>query len=90
MREFGIGRSRKAFLGEDARAPTKRRKIGSKNNALERAKNLSSARILASATVLAAEVFGTGRNWRSQTSSDGVATEVARLGPRVLIDPRRS
>src|SRR5262245_23186782 len=89
MREFGKGRSRKAFLGGESRAPTKRPIIDSKNNALERAKNQSSARILGPASVLAAEVFGTGRNWRSQTSSDGVAIEIAQRRTRALINPRR-
>jgi len=57
MREFGKGRSRKALLGGDTRAPTKRQKIDSNNNALQRAKIQSSARILGPSSVIAIEVF---------------------------------
>src|SRR5262249_56690977 len=46
----------------------------SKYNALQRAKTLSSHRVLAPAHVLACEVFG-GRSWRHATSSGGVAVE---------------
>src|SRR5262245_9967258 len=87
MREFGKGRSRKAFLGGDTRAPTKRQKIDSNNNALQRAKIQSSTRILGPASVLAIEVFG--RAWQSRTSSGGVALEVAQMRPRVLVSARR-
>jgi hypothetical protein len=84
MREFGKGRSRKAFLGGDTRAPTKRQKIDSNNNALQRAKIQSGTRILGPASVLAIEVFG--RAWQSRTSSGGVPIEVAQLHPRVLVN----
>jgi hypothetical protein len=52
-------------------------------NALQRAKTLSSHRILAPAHVLAAEVFD--RSWQSATSSDGVAIEIGRLRKRALV-----
>jgi endogenous inhibitor of DNA gyrase (YacG/DUF329 family) len=87
MREFGKGRSRKAFLGGDTRAPTKRQKIDSNNNALQRAKIQSGTRILGPASVLAIEVFG--RAWQSRTSSGGVPIEVAQLRPRALVNPGR-
>jgi hypothetical protein len=87
MREFGKGRSRKAFLGGDTGAPTKRQKINSNNNALQRAKIQSSTRILGPASVLGIEVFG--RAWQSRISSGGVAIEVAQLRPRALVDARR-
>jgi hypothetical protein len=82
MREFGKGRSRKAFL--DTGAPTKRQKIHSNNNALQRAKIQSGTRILGPASVLAIEVFG--RAWQSRVSSGGVAIEVAQLRPRALVN----
>jgi hypothetical protein len=87
MREFGKGRSRKAFLGGDIGAPTKRQKIHSNNNVLQRAKNQSNTRILGPKSVLAFEVFG--RAWQSRTSSGGVAIEVAQLRPRALVNAGR-
>jgi hypothetical protein len=83
MREFGKGHSRKAFLGRDAGAPTKWGKNRRNNSALRRAKIQSSTRVLGPASVLAIEVFS--RAWQSRTSSAGVAIEVARLRPRVLV-----
>jgi hypothetical protein len=83
MREFGKGRTRKAFLGAVTGAPTKRQKIESNNNGLQRAKIQSSIRILGPVSVLAIEVFD--RAWQSRTSSGGVAIEVAQLRPRVLV-----
>ena len=79
MREFGKGRSRKAFLGGDTGAPTKPQKIPSNNNALQRARIQSSARILGPSSVLAIEVFR--RACQSRTSSGGVAIEVAQMSP---------
>jgi endogenous inhibitor of DNA gyrase (YacG/DUF329 family) len=87
MREFGKGRSRKAFLGGDTRAPTKRQKIDSNNNGLQRAKINSSTRILGPASVLAIEVFD--RAWQSRTSSGGVAIKVAQVRPRALVSTGR-
>jgi hypothetical protein len=58
---------------------------GSKYNALQRAKTLSSHRVLAPAHVLACEVFG-GRGWRHATSSGGVAVEVGHLRSRALVE----
>ena len=84
MHEFGKRRSRKAFLGGDTRAATKRQKIASNSNALQRAKIRSSTPILGPASVLAIEVFE--RAWQSRTSSGGVAIEVAQLRPRVLVN----
>jgi hypothetical protein len=81
MREFGKGRSRKAFLGGDTGAPTK---IDSNNNALQRAKIQSGTRILGPASVLAIELFG--RAWQSRISSGGVPIEVAQMRPRVLVN----
>jgi hypothetical protein len=53
------------------------------SNALQRAKTLSSRRILAPADVLAVEVFD--RKWEPAVSSGGVAIEVARLRARALV-----
>jgi endogenous inhibitor of DNA gyrase (YacG/DUF329 family) len=83
MREFGKGRSRKAFLGGDTRAPTKRQKIHSNNNTLQSARIQSSSGILGPSSVLSIEAFD--RAWQSRTSSGGVAIEVAQLRPRVLV-----
>jgi hypothetical protein len=59
---------------------------GSKYNALQRAKTLSSTRILAPADVIDAEVWG-GREWQPAISSGGVAVEVGRLRARALVTP---
>jgi endogenous inhibitor of DNA gyrase (YacG/DUF329 family) len=82
-RNFGKGRSRKAFLGRDTGAPTKRQKIYSNNNALQGAKIQSRTRIVGPTSVLAIEVFG--RVWQSRTSSGDVAIKVAQLRPRALV-----
>jgi hypothetical protein len=58
---------------------------GSKYNALQRAKTLSSPHILAPAHVLAEEVFN--RPCESATSSAGVAIEIGRLRHRALVAP---
>jgi hypothetical protein len=87
MREFGKGRSRKAFLGRDARAPTKPPKISSNNSAMLGAKIQSRTRIVGPTSVLTIEVFD--RAWQPRTSSDGVAIEVAQLRPRALVSARR-
>jgi endogenous inhibitor of DNA gyrase (YacG/DUF329 family) len=87
MREFGKGRSRKAFLGRDTRAPTKHSKISSNNSALHGAKMHLSTRIIGPASVLTIEVFD--RAWQSRTSSGGVTIEVAQLRPRALVGGRR-
>lgn len=58
---------------------------GSKYNALQRAKTLSSHRVLAPAHVLAEEVLN--RTWESATSSAGVAIEIGRLRHRALVTP---
>jgi endogenous inhibitor of DNA gyrase (YacG/DUF329 family) len=84
IREFGKGRSRKAFLGRDTGAPTKRQKNHSDINFLQRPKIQSGTRILGPASVLVIEVFG--RAWQSRVSSDGVAIEVAQLRPRALVN----
>jgi hypothetical protein len=68
-------------------APTKRQKIHSDNNALQRAKIQSGTRILGPANVLTIEVFG--RAWQPRTSSGGVAIDVAQLRPRALVDAGR-
>ena len=86
-REFGKGRSRKAFLGRDTGAPTKHPKISSNNNSLQVAKIRSRTRIVGPTSVLTIEVFD--RAWQPQTSSDGVSIEVAQLRPRALVSARR-
>jgi hypothetical protein len=58
---------------------------GSKYNALQRAKTLSSHRILAPERVLAVELFD--RSWKPGISSGGVAVEVGRLRARALVPP---
>jgi hypothetical protein len=84
-RENGRGRVRKALLGRDTGAPAKLQKKDSKLKALQRAKTLSSHRILAPAAVLAVEVFD--RAWTPAVSSGGVAVEVGRLRARALVTP---
>jgi hypothetical protein len=84
-RENGRGRVRKALLGRDTGAPAKLQKKHSKLKALQRAKTLSSHRILAPAHVLACEVFG-GHGWRHATSTGGVAVEVGHLRSRALVE----
>jgi hypothetical protein len=78
-------RVRKAFLTPDTGAPSNPPKKISQFNALQRAKSLSSHRILASKHVLALEVFG-GRVWQHATSSDGVAVEIGRIRGRALVE----
>jgi len=76
-------RVRKAFLARDTGAPWKPPKKDNKLNALQRAKTLSSHRILAPADVLAVEVFD--RTWKPAISSGGIAIEVSRLRARALV-----
>src|SRR5262245_10956717 len=54
-----------------------------KFKALQRAKSLSSHRILAPARVLAVEVFD--RVWQGATSSGGIAIEISRVRQRALV-----
>jgi hypothetical protein len=61
--------------------PLKKR---NKFKALQRAKTLSSCRILAPERVLAAEIFD--RPWRHATSSGGVAVEIGRIRGRALVE----
>jgi hypothetical protein len=82
-RENGRGRVRKAVWVPDTGAPTKLRKNSNKFKALQRAKTLSSHRILAPANVLAIEVFN--RSWQPTISSDGVVVEIGRLHVRALV-----
>ena len=58
-------------------------KKGNKFKALQRAKTLSSHRIIAPARVLAIEVFA--RSWQQATSSGGIAIEISRIRPRALV-----
>jgi hypothetical protein len=60
-------------------------KLSNKFKVLQRAKRLSSIRILAPAHVIGVEVFG--RSWKSVISSGGVAIEVGRLRARALVTP---
>jgi hypothetical protein len=76
-------RVRKAFLARDTGAPGNPPKKDNKLNALQRAKTLSSHRILAPADVLAVEVFD--RPWKPAVSSGGIAIEVSRLRARALV-----
>jgi hypothetical protein len=63
--------------------PTKPPKKDKKFKALQRAKALSSTRILAPEYVLAVEVFG--RAWQPAISSAGVAIETSRVRARALV-----
>jgi predicted nucleic acid-binding Zn ribbon protein len=83
-RENGRGRVRKARLGRNTGAPTKLEKKNNKFKALQRAKTLSSRRIMGPADVLAAEVWR-GRGWQPALSSGGIAIEVERLRARALV-----
>jgi hypothetical protein len=84
-RERGRNRVRKSLLGTDTSAPTKHQKTSSIFKALQRAKTLSSRRILGPADVLAVEILD--REWRPVVSSGGVAVEVGRLRRRALVSP---
>jgi hypothetical protein len=64
--------------------PTTPLKKQNKFKALQRAKTLSSCRILAPEGVLAAEIFD--RAWRHATSSGGVAVEISRIRGRALVE----
>jgi hypothetical protein len=57
---------------------------GSKYNALQRAKTLSSYDIFGPEEVLAIEVFD--RPWRRAISTDGVRSEISRLRARTLVE----
>jgi hypothetical protein len=81
-------RVRRAFLGRDTGAPANPPKKENKFKALQRAKTLSSTRILASEHVLDVEVFG-GRGWQHAISSGGVAIQVSRLRQRALVERAR-
>jgi hypothetical protein len=65
--------------------PTTPLKKQNKFKALQRAKTLSSHRILAPEQVLAIEVFG-GRVWQHATSRDGVVVEIGRIRGRALVE----
>jgi hypothetical protein len=71
------------FSTRTSARPTNPPKKDSSFKALQRAKTLSSHRILAPERVLDVEVFG-GREWRHAVSSDGVAIEVSRIRARTL------
>jgi hypothetical protein len=70
-------------LGRDTRAPSNPTKKVNKLKALQRAKTLSSYRIVAPADVLAVEVID--RTWKTAVSSGGVPIEIGRLRPRALV-----
>jgi hypothetical protein len=78
-------RVRKAVLGRDTRAPGNLAKKHKQFKALQRAKTLSTNRILAPADVLATEVWG-GREWRPATSSGGLPIEISRIRARALVE----
>jgi hypothetical protein len=65
--------------------PTPPREKQNKLKVLQRAKTLSSHRVLAPAHVLACEVFG-GRGWRHAISTGGVAVEVGHLRSRAFVE----
>jgi hypothetical protein len=77
-------RVRKAFLGRRTGAPANPSKKDREFKVLQRAKTLSSHRILGPAHVLNAEVFG--RVWQYMVSNGGVAIEVSRLRARALVE----
>jgi hypothetical protein len=77
------GRSRRLF-DPDHCASDDPHKKANKSNALQRAKTLSSTRILAPADVLAVEVWG-GRKWRPAITSGGVPIEIGHLRERALV-----
>jgi hypothetical protein len=68
----------------DTALPTAPPKKALDSNALQRAKTLSSTRIIGPARVIAAEVFN--RDWQAAVSSDGVAIEISRVRQRALVD----
>jgi hypothetical protein len=78
-------RVRKAFLTGDTGASSQPYKKDREFKALQRAKTLSSHRILAPEQVLAIEVFG-GRVWQHATSRDGVVVEIGRIRGRALVE----
>jgi endogenous inhibitor of DNA gyrase (YacG/DUF329 family) len=82
-REIGRGRVRKASLGRDTGAPANPPKKDRKLKALQRAKTLSSHRIIGPPSVIEAEVWG--REWASAVSSGGVRIEIGRLRERALV-----
>jgi hypothetical protein len=71
-------------VGADTALGTNPPKLALNFNALQRAKTLSSHRILAPEHVLGVEVFG-GRGWQHAVSSSGVAIEVGRIRARALV-----
>jgi hypothetical protein len=85
VRRPQTGRGSAPSIKNDLRAnlPANPPKKDSRFKALQRAKTLSSTRILGPRCVLDAEVFG-GREWRPAVSSDGVAIEVSRIRARTL------
>jgi hypothetical protein len=88
IREFDRRRVKKSGLGGDTGGPTKRTKLASKINALQRAKMQSSTRILGPSNVIAVEVFS-GSAWTPQTSTGLVPSERAQRRSRGLVDARR-
>jgi hypothetical protein len=83
-KEKGRTRVRKAALAPAPRAPAHRAIESNKINALQRAKTLSTHRIIAPAAVLDAEVLD--RSWQPAVSSDGVTIETSRLRARALVE----
>src|SRR5215831_4003265 len=82
---YGEKVARGDFSTRTIARPTNPPKKDNKFKALQRAKTLSSHRVLAPAHVLACEVFG-GRSWQHATSSGGVAVEVGHLRSRALVE----
>lgn len=81
-RDRGRGRSRKAFLGKDTRAPASPTKISSASSDLQRAKTPSSSKAKVSlARVIQVEIIDR-HHWEERTSPDGVKVWVAQLSPR--------
>jgi hypothetical protein len=81
-KEKGRIRVRKAFLVPDTGAPAKLQKKNKQFKVLQRAKTLSSHRILAPAHVLAVEFDSP---WQQAISSGGVAIEIGRLRKCALV-----
>jgi len=80
-RDRGRGRSRKAFLGKDTRAPATPVKNTHDLKVLGTVKKRSSNAPVSLARVIQIECFDP-HHWEQVTSPDGVTVQVAQLRPR--------
>lgn len=76
-RERGRERSRKAFLGQNARAPATPKKNRADSNALAAALRRASHGICGPSRVIESECY-VGREWKRVISPDGVPAQVTR------------